>query len=103
QAATKRSYLSAVESFRQAVALDPEFSDAYNELAAAEAELGDLSRAADDFQKAIDLDPEHPLALPNLSIVLAKMARYREAGAVARLALKVAPGSCKIHYILAVS
>jgi tetratricopeptide (TPR) repeat protein len=101
--AAKGSYREAADAFRQAIAVDPEFADAYNELAAAEAELGQLPESADHFQKAIDLVPEHRFALPNLSIVLAKMKRYREAGEVARRALKIVPGSCKVHYILAAS
>jgi tetratricopeptide (TPR) repeat protein len=93
---------AAAELFRQAVALDPEFSDAYNELGAAEANMGKLPEAAEQFQKAINLVPEHRLALPNLSIVLAKMKRYHEAGEVARRALQLVPGAGpKMHYILA--
>jgi len=93
---------AAAELFRQAVALDPEFSDAYNELGAANANMGKLPEAAEQFQKAIDLVPEHRLALPNLSIVLAKMKRYHEAGQVARRALQLVPGAGpKMHYILA--
>jgi superkiller protein 3 len=93
---------AAAELFRQAVALDPEFSDAYNELGAADANMGKLPEAAEQFQKAIDLVPEHRLALPNLSIVLAKMKRYHEAGQVARRALQLVPGAGpKMHYILA--
>jgi tetratricopeptide (TPR) repeat protein len=101
--AVKGSYREAADAFREAITVDPEFADAYNELAAAEAELGQLPESAEHFQKAIDLVPEHRFALPNLSIVLAKMKRYREAGEVARRALKIVPGSCKVHYILAAS
>src|SRR5215467_1918398 len=53
--ATKGSYREAADAFRQALAVDPEFADAYNELAAAEAELGELPASAEHFQKAIDL------------------------------------------------
>lgn len=103
QAASKGKADEARTYFEQAVSLDAEFVDAYNELGAAETRLGRLPEAAVQFQKAIDLAPEHRLALPNLSIVLAKMQRFHEAGQVARRALKVDPGSAPIHYILAVS
>jgi tetratricopeptide (TPR) repeat protein len=102
-AASKGNYEQARTLFQQAVALDPEYVDAYNELGATEARLNRLPEAAAEFQKAIDVDPDHRQALPNLSIVLAKMRRYHEAGEVARRALKVVPESGKIHYILAVS
>jgi tetratricopeptide (TPR) repeat protein len=103
QAVAKGNQQQAAEYFHQAVTVDPEFVDAYNELGAAEASLGELPQAAEEFQKAIDLVPEHRLALPNLSIVLAKMKRFREAADVARRALKVVPGACKIQYVLAAS
>jgi len=102
-AAAKHSYRDAADSFREAVTLDPEFADGFNELGTVEAELGDLAHSVDDFQKAVDLEPDHPYALPNLSIVLARLRRFHEAGLVARRALKVAPRACKIHFILAVS
>jgi tetratricopeptide (TPR) repeat protein len=103
QAASKGNLEEACAHFEEAVKIDPEFADAYNDLGAAKAGMKQLPEAAAEFQKAIDLAPEHPLALPNLSIVLAKMKNYHDAGEVARRALRVAPGSGKIHYILAVS
>jgi Flp pilus assembly protein TadD len=99
----KNNWSEALECFRQAVTIDPEFADAHNEFGAAYASLNRLPEAAEQFQKAIDLVPEHRLALPNLSIVLAKMKKFHDAGAVARRALRVAPADSRVHYILAVS
>ena len=103
QAAAKGNLLQARSSFQEAVTIDPEFADAYNELGAAEAGLKHLPEAAEYFQKAIELVPEHLYALPNLSIVLAKMPRLHEAGEVARRALRVVPNDGRMHYILATS
>jgi tetratricopeptide (TPR) repeat protein len=103
QAFAKHNLPQAADYYRQAIALDAEFVDAYIQLGAAEAALGQLPEAAEQYQKVIDIAPEHQLALPNLSIVLAKMKRFREAGEVARRALKVVPGSGRVHYILAAS
>lgn len=102
QSASKGDARSAAEYFGEAVAVDPEFVDAHNELGAAEANMGKLPEAAEQFQKAIDLVPEHRLALPNLSIVLAKMKRFHEAAEVARRALRVLPVTAKMQYLLAV-
>jgi tetratricopeptide (TPR) repeat protein len=103
QAAAKRSLPQARDFYRQAIALDPEYVDAYIELGATESALGQYESAADQYRKAIALAPEHELALPNLCIVLAKMHKFHEAGDVARRALKVSPGSGRVHYILAAS
>ena len=103
QAAHKGDQHAAEGFFRQAVEADPEFVDAHNELGASEVALGELPEAAEQFQKAIELVPEHRLALPNLSVVLAKLKRFHEAGEVARRALVVLPGEPRMHYILALS
>ena len=103
QALAKHNLQQACDYYRQAVASDPGFADAYAQLGSTEASLGRLPEAAEEFQKAIDAAPEHQLALSNLAIVLAKLRRFREAGEVARRALKVLPGSGRVHYILAAS
>ena len=103
QAIAKGDLLQARSSFEEAVSIDPEYADAYNELGGVEAGLKQLPEAAAEFQKAIDLVPEHPMALPNLSIILAKMQRLHEAGQVAKRALRVVPADGRMHYILATS
>lgn len=103
KALAKGDLQQAHASFTNAVTIDPEFADAYNELGGVEVSLKHLPEAAEQFQKAIDLVPEHPMALPNLSIVLAKMQRLHDAGQVARRALQIAPGDGRMHYILAAS
>jgi len=103
QAESKGDHQLAAEMFRQAVSIDPEFADAFNELGAVDVAQGDLARAIEDFQRAIDVAPEHRLALANMSIVLAKMRRFAEAADVARRALRVMPGSGTIRYVLATS
>jgi tetratricopeptide (TPR) repeat protein len=103
QAEAKGDHEQAAELFRQAVSIDPEFADAFNELGAIEAGQGELSQAIDEFQKAVDLVPEHPRALANLSIVLAKSQRFDEAAQVARRALRIMPNSGVVRYVFATS
>jgi tetratricopeptide (TPR) repeat protein len=102
-AAAKRDLVHARSFFQEAVTDDPEFAEAYNDLGGVDCDLKDYPSAAADFQKAIDLVPEHPRALPNLSIVLAKMHRLEEAGQVARRALRAAPADGRLHYIIGAS
>jgi tetratricopeptide (TPR) repeat protein len=101
QAAAKHNLPQARDYYRQALALDPEYVDAYIELGATESALGEHAESAKLYRKALEIAPEHPIALSNLSIVLAKLHQFQEAGEVARRALKVAPGSGRVHYILA--
>jgi tetratricopeptide (TPR) repeat protein len=103
QAEAKGDHEQALELLHQAVSIDPEFADAFNELGAVEAGQGDLSQAIDEFQKAVDLVPDHPRALANLSIVLAKAQRFDEAAQVARRALRIMPNSGVVRYVFATS
>jgi tetratricopeptide (TPR) repeat protein len=103
QAETKGNHEQAQELFRQAVSIDPEFADAYNELGASEAAQGDFPRAIGSFQSAIDIVPDHRLALSNLCIVLAKSRKFDEAAAAARRALRYVPTNGTVRYILATS
>lgn len=103
QALSKGDLGLARLSFQDAVAIDPEFADAHNELGGVEAGLNHLPEAVEQFQKAIDLVPDHPLAVHNLSVVLAKMDRLHEAAQVARHALQISPGDGPMHYIVGLS
>jgi tetratricopeptide (TPR) repeat protein len=93
----------AVEHLNKAIAIDPQFADAYNNLGAARSALGHLEEAKDAFEKASELVPDHPLALANLSIVLYKLKQFEDCAIVARRALRLNPTLLNIQYILAIS
>lgn len=103
QAESKGKLQDAADFYRQAVSIDPEYADAFNELGAIESKQGDLPHALEHFRKAVEVAPDHALALSNISIVLAKLRRFEEASEAARRALRVMPGSAPLHFVLATS
>jgi tetratricopeptide (TPR) repeat protein len=103
QAESKGKLKDAADFYRQAVSIDPEYADAFNELGATEAKQGNLPHALEAFQKAVEVVPDHGLALSNVSIVLAKLRRFEEASEAARRALRVMPGSATLQFVLATS
>lgn len=103
RAALKGDSQYAMDQFRVAFSIDPEFADAYNELGTLQASLGDWAEAGRQFQKAVELVPDHRLALPNLCVVLARLQRLGEAGPLAVRALRIDPSNTKLHFILALS
>jgi tetratricopeptide (TPR) repeat protein len=104
QAAFKKDHnTAALEHFKNAIELDPEFADAFNGSGVTYAALGQLQQAADQFQRAVDLVPDHPGATANLSVMLCNLKRYREADLTARRALKFDPGLLKVRYVLGLS
>jgi tetratricopeptide (TPR) repeat protein len=102
-ALTKGDRPKALEHFRKAELIDPEFAEAYNNSGVAYLELGQQEDATGQFQKAVDLVPDYPEALSNLSITLCRLKHYPEAADAARRALKLNSSLLKIRYILGLS
>jgi len=60
---------AAVEKYREALAIDPGLSIAWNALSMALRQQGDLDGAVEAAQKLIELEPDDPLSYANLSIL----------------------------------
>lgn len=97
----KRKIALAADHLKTAVALDPAFADAHNDLGTVYFHLGQYQESAEHFQKAIDLAPAHRQANDNLCFVLVKSGRYAEAGQAADQILKLGRGSAMAHYAAA--
>ncbi|MFH1995536.1 MAG: tetratricopeptide repeat protein [Candidatus Omnitrophota bacterium] len=52
----------AISLFRQAIALDPEFAESYNNLGFAYYQKGDHKEALKNFEKALEINPDHERA-----------------------------------------
>ncbi|MEX3935915.1 tetratricopeptide repeat protein [Paraburkholderia phymatum] len=64
---------AAVECFRQAIALQPDYVDAYNNLGNALRQQGDLTAAVESFVKVITLKQDHAQAYNNLGNTLMEL------------------------------
>jgi Flp pilus assembly protein TadD len=71
----------AVSRYREALAIDPDFLDAWTGLALALAELKRFEEAIEAGKKLIDLDPDDPLSYTNLSRFYQQMGNVPEAEA----------------------
>jgi len=90
----------ALLHMQNAVKIDPEFADVYNDLGVVLGWLGHMDQAAEQFQRAIELVPDHYKAVKNLSIALYMLGRCDEALPVARRALRIDPAYEQVHYVL---
>ena len=69
----------AAERFRQALELDQDFVDAWNNLGNVLAELGEADEAVEALEKALELDPDYGDAHYNLADVLDSQGRKEQA------------------------
>ncbi len=99
----KRQLPSAVDHLKTAVALDPEFAEAHNDLGFAYVRLKEYPQSLQEFQTALALAPNQPMANDNLCLVLIELKRFAEAGQVAERVLKHGSDSAIAHYSLALS
>jgi tetratricopeptide (TPR) repeat protein len=97
----KRQFSRAMVHLKAAVAADPAFADAYNDLGVAHYELEEYKESLEQFRKAVEIAPGHELANNNVCLVLLKTGRYAEAGQAAHSVLKRGSGSAMAHYAAA--
>jgi Flp pilus assembly protein TadD len=90
----------ASQELEQAIAPDPDFSDAHGDLGVQYARLNRLPDAEAELRRALALDPEDDLHHSNLGWILFWQGRFDEAEASVKRALRLAPGSASAHMLL---
>ena len=60
---TKNEFDRAIEAYTQAIALNPDFAEAFNHRGMAYGNKGEFDRAIPDFNQAIALNPKNANAL----------------------------------------
>ena len=63
-----KDYYGAIKLYREALKLNPNFADAYNNRGNAYKDLGQYERAIQDFDKAIQLNPNYDMAYNNRGV-----------------------------------
>jgi len=82
-------YQDAVEAYRNALLVDPQFAFAWSNLGLAYAELKLYDHAIKSLQEALRIDPEHNFAWANLGFVYVELHRYNAAIMASRQALRI--------------
>ena len=85
----------AVESFNRAIALRPNFADAYVSLGSAREMLGHAADAEHAYQKAIALRPDSPSAFNKYGVFCFKRGRYADAATNYRRVVELLPDSAR--------
>jgi len=84
--------------YEQAIAIEPDFTNAYLNLGAVLCESGDCDEAVRVFSKGIEHRPEEPLLYFNRAVALEDLNRFEEALASYDLALQLDPNLADAHF-----
>jgi len=87
----------AVEQFKAALKIKPDFDDAHYNLGYALSRQGNLEAGIHHFGETLRLDPDNLKALNNMGVALALKGRYREAVNYFEAALKLNPRDADLH------
>ncbi|MDP9161054.1 MAG: tetratricopeptide repeat protein [Acidobacteriota bacterium] len=87
----------SIQHFQKAIALDPNYAEAYQLLGVLEMEGGKIREAEPHLQKAVEIEPNMSTAHFALGICLNMLGRYPEAEATLIKGLELDPGSAEGH------
>ncbi|TXS90708.1 tetratricopeptide repeat protein [Parahaliea maris] len=91
---------AAVENYRQALSLQPDFTDAINNLGAAYSKLGRFENAARCYQTVLSSNPRDPDSWYNLGNSQRGLGQFREAVGSYQASLKLRPLSAETYHNL---
>jgi tetratricopeptide (TPR) repeat protein len=97
----KGQHDKAIAEFQRALALDPKYYEAENNLALEFKDAGKPEQALATLKHLTESAPNHVLAFNNLAALLCESKRYAEAEAVERQAIRTHPFSFKANLLLA--
>jgi len=92
----------AVEWLEKAIAIAPDYADAWVNLGARHLAMGRIQEAIDETNRAIGLAGPSPMTLCNIAYAHALLGRQAEAKQSAEDALRLKPDDAHAHYILGV-
>ena len=90
----------AVAYYKQSIALEPDFGDAYNRLGEIYLKLGRLDEAMETYRRAVQLNPNQPSTYHGLGQTYSKQGNYEEAVAAYKKALEIKGDYTEAHYNL---
>lgn len=96
------NFSEARQAFQQALEMQPNCFEAYNDIGLSYYRANDLDKAAENFMKALELEPVFVPSITNLGLVRHQQRRLKEATNLYRLALRLSEGKeADIQYNLA--
>jgi tetratricopeptide (TPR) repeat protein len=93
----------AIDEYKQAIRIKPDYADAHNNLGAVYSKLGRYQDAIEAFSHAIKIKTDYAEAQYNLGITYGKLGRYQDAIEAFSQAIKIKTDYAEAHYNLGVA
>ena len=90
-------YTKAIEAYKQAIRIDPDFAITYYNLGLTYYELGFYEEAIEAYKQAIRIDPDFAEAYNNLGLTCIKLGYYAKAIEASKQAIRIDPDFVEAH------
>ena len=94
------NYIKAIEAYKQAIRIDPDYYTAYNNLGIAYDKLGFYNDAIEAFKQAIRINPDDAKAYCNLGLPYARLGFYKDAIEAIKQAIRIDSDKAEFHFCL---
>lgn len=92
----------SLDGLEKAVAIDPDYMEAHNNLGCRYLQSGDYPRALQHLERAAELDPSSALTFTNIAVAYVQEQRLQDAEIAVRKALQLGDTSGKAHYVMGI-
>ncbi len=96
-------YVDAIESFKEAIVIKPDYVDAYVNLGNVYYQVGRYTEAADSYREALRIKPINPFLYNKLGTILIILGAYKEAVNAFDNAVKIDPGNAGAYFNLGIA
>jgi tetratricopeptide (TPR) repeat protein len=97
------NHVKAIETYKQAIRIDPDYASAYYNLGTSYNSLGLYKDAIGTCKQAIRIDPDHVKAYINLGFAYAHLGLHEDAIEACKKAIRIDPTDAKPHFGLGYS
>jgi tetratricopeptide (TPR) repeat protein len=98
-----RQWLKAIEEYKRAIKIKPDYADAYRNLGNAYRETGRNNEAIETYKKALRIKPDYAEVDYNLGITYGRLNLWEKAVAIYKEALKIKPNYAEAYCNLGVA
>jgi tetratricopeptide (TPR) repeat protein len=100
KARIKNNIEEMIKHLQKAIAIDPEFVAARNNLAVIRLKANDPAAAVEELNEAVKINPHHPILFKNLALSYSELREFEAAERAARLAVDLDRTNAGIQMVL---